>query len=172
MERFGQSGNSPFKAVHLQRWSSLTVRSSPTDFQKFSFANGPLQLVTTPSGQNGGWFRCKCLLVNVCKLQMQDLNFPPPSFHVNIDCTLVGYSNLTGSHFFFFIRKIFIFQAERVFLIHVFYYAGFYCILLASPNVDDVSHFFLWAVRDPSPYDNTQSVRSEFWFWRVPFSLR
>ena len=95
---------------------------------------------------------------------------PLPSFHVTIDCTLVGYSTLTGSQFFC-IRKIFILQAERVFLIHSFFYAGFYCILLASPNVDDVSRVFLWAVCDPSPYDNTQqSGRSEFWFWRVPFN--
>ena len=36
---------------------------------------------------------------------------PPPSFHVTI--TLVGYSNLTSSHFFR-VRSIFIFQAECV----------------------------------------------------------
>ena len=41
MERFGPGGNFPFKAVHLQRWSSLTGRSGPTDFQKFSFPNRP-----------------------------------------------------------------------------------------------------------------------------------
>ena len=32
--------------------------------------------------------------------------------------------------------------------------SGFYCILLASPNVDDVSRVFLLAVCDLSPYDN------------------
>ena len=65
---------------------------------------------------------------------------PPPSFRVTI--TLAGYSNLTGSHFFR-VRSIFIFQAECVhmymdflnqisawvFLIHSFFYAGFYCIV-------------------------------------------
>ena len=35
----------------------------------------PLQLVTTPSSQNGGWFRYKCLLVNMFKLQKKDVNF-------------------------------------------------------------------------------------------------
>ena len=61
-------------------------------------------------------------------------------------CTLVGYSNLTGSQFFIYIlRTIFIFQAEQVlmnmllfwpnfslslFLIHLFFYAGFYCIFI------------------------------------------
>ena len=34
------------------------------------------------------------------------------------------------------------------------FYPGFYCILLASPNVDDVSRVFLLAVCDLSPYDN------------------
>ena len=56
-------------------------------------------------------------------------------------CTLVGYSNLTGSHFFFHIRTVFIFQVECVhkcmvlFLpnfsllnpVALFFYEGFYC---------------------------------------------
>ena len=32
-------------------------------------------------------------------MQIQNAPAPPPSFHVTI--TLVGYSNLTGSQFFF-----------------------------------------------------------------------
>ena len=50
-------------------------------FQKFLFPV-LLQLVTTNSGQNGGWFSAPKLIISdefnergVCKLQKQDLNF-------------------------------------------------------------------------------------------------
>ena len=45
---------------------------------------------------------------------------PPLPLDVTIDCTLTGYSNLTGSQSFY-IRTIFIFQAECVLMYMVLY---------------------------------------------------
>ena len=72
------------------------------------------------------------------KFKMRQLPLPP-SFHVTIACTLVGYSNLTGSQFSFYIKQFSFFKlnvffciwyffdqiSAWVFLIHLFFYAGF-----------------------------------------------
>ena len=61
------------------------------------------------------WGRGSIPVINKSKLAPA----PPPSFVVTIDCTLVVYSNLTGSNFFFYIGTIFIFQAECV-LVYIY----------------------------------------------------
>ena len=51
------------------------------------------------------------------KFKMHQLPLP---LDVTIECTLAGYSNLTASQFFY-IRTIFIFQAECVLMYMVLY---------------------------------------------------
>ena len=78
MDQFGPGGNFPVKVVHLQRWSSLTGRSSLTrnkllfHFQNFqSRSSSSLHtIVKTVDGSDVSVYEC-----SVCKLQMQDLNF-------------------------------------------------------------------------------------------------
>ena len=60
------------------------------------------------------WGRSSIPVINKSKLAPA----PPLSFGVTIDCTLVVYSNLTGSNFFY-IGTIFIFQAECV-LVYIY----------------------------------------------------
>ena len=43
MECFGPGRNSPEKGIHLQRWSSLTGRSGPTETCRSIFKNSRLQ---------------------------------------------------------------------------------------------------------------------------------
>ena len=79
MERFGSGGNFPVKVVHLQRWSSLTGRSSPTENCRSICRNFRFQFCSSSSlhtvvrmvdGSDVGVYEC-----SVCKLQTQDLNF-------------------------------------------------------------------------------------------------
>ena len=52
--RFGPGGNFPEKVVHLQRWSSLTGRSGPTETCRSSFKNYRLQSHFLRSNRNFG----------------------------------------------------------------------------------------------------------------------
>ena len=155
MKRFGPGGNFPVKVVHLQRWSSLTCRSGRTETCRSVFRNCRFQsrfssslhtVVKMADGSDVSVYEG-----SVCKLQTQDLNFV-----LMHSCTK---DSGTATH------------------VNLFFSSGFHQflktnILLASPNVDDVSPLFLLAVCNPSPnYNTQQSIRSEFWFRRVPFSL-
>ena len=79
MERFGLGGNFPVKVVQLQRWSSLTGRSGPTENCRCIIRNFRFQFCSSLSlhtvfkmvdGSDVSVYEC-----SVCKLQTQDLNF-------------------------------------------------------------------------------------------------
>ena len=79
MEQFGPGGNFPVKVVHVQRWSSLTGRSSLTRNYCSIFRNIRFQscsslsihtVVKMADGSDVGVYEC-----GVCNLQTQDLNF-------------------------------------------------------------------------------------------------
>ena len=79
MERFGPGGNFAVKVVHLQRWSSLTGWSGPTENCRSVFRNCRFQsrfswslhtVVKMADGSDVSVYEG-----SVCKLQTQDLNF-------------------------------------------------------------------------------------------------
>lgn len=79
MEQFGPGGNFPVKVVHLQRWSSLTSRSSLTRNYCSIFRNIRFQscsslslhtVVKMADGSDVGVYEC-----GVCNLQTQDQTF-------------------------------------------------------------------------------------------------
>ena len=72
MERFGPGGNLPFKVVHLQRWSSLTGRSGPTENCRSIFRNFRFQ---SRFAKMADGLDARVYEGSVCKLQTQDVNF-------------------------------------------------------------------------------------------------
>ena len=155
MERFGPGGNFPVKVVHLQRWSSLTSRSGPTENCRSVFRNCRFQsrssssqhtVVKMADSSDVSVYEC-----SVCQLQTQDLNF------VLMHSCTQGQGRATHLDLFFVL--VFIGFQRQI-------YYGLLRMLTMFSRV------FLLAVCDPSPYDNTQQlIRSEFWVRCVPFSL-
>ena len=58
MEGFGPGGNLPEKVVHLQRWSSLTGRFSPTETCPSNFKNSHFKSDFTEKKWQF-WSKCK-----------------------------------------------------------------------------------------------------------------
>ena len=121
MGRFGPGGNFPVKAVHLQRWSSLTGSTGRTENCRSIFRNFCFQSRWSSSLHSEDKMAdfdgsvCEVYQCSVCKLQTDDINAL-----IMHSCTL-GTVHLNLSFFLVFISSLIRTN-----------------ILLASPNVDDV----------------------------------
>ena len=148
MERFGPAGgNFAVKVVHLQRWSSLTGWSGPTENCLSVFRNCRFQsrfscslhtVVKMADGSDVSVYEG-----SVCKLQTQDLNFV-----LMHSCTK---DSGTATHLNLFFLLVFISFQRQI-------YYGLLRMLTMFSRV------FLFTVCNPSPnYNTQQSIRSEFW---------
>ena len=148
MERFGPAGgNFAVKVVHLQRWSSLTGWSGPTENCRSVFRNCRFQsrfswslhtVVKMADGSDVSVYEG-----SVWKLQTQDLNFV-----LMHSCTK---DSGTATHLNLFFLLVFISFQRQI-------YYGLLRMLTMFSRV------FLFTVCNPSPnYNTQQSIRSKFW---------